>query len=246
MKVFTLALKNEGVTLTAYLPDSSSEMPHMSSRRAILVIPGGGYRMCSDREAEPVAFKFLAKGYAAFILRYSLCENAEFPKPLNDAEEALSVIRQNAAEWGVNPEKIAAIGFSAGGHLTAMLSVAGRERPNAQILGYPCILEKISDILAKPIPGADKLVDEKTPPAFIFASAEDNVVPIENSLKYAGVLDQHGIPFEMHIFQKGYHGFSTAEESVYDKDEHRAYNEDAAAWVDLCLRWLDKLFGRYV
>ena len=246
MKTFTLDLTNENVTLTAYLPDSSREMPHMNSRRAILVIPGGGYRFCSDREAEPIALKFLAKGYAAFILRYSLNENSEFPKPLNDAEEALELIRVNAAEWCVNPGKIAAIGFSAGGHLTAMLSVAGRVRPDAQILGYPCTLEKISAILAKPIPGADKLVDEKTPPAFIFASAEDNVVPIENSLKYAEALDSKGIPFEMHIFQKGYHGFSTGEESVYDKDEQRAYNEDTAVWVDLCLRWLDRLFGRYV
>jgi acetyl esterase/lipase len=245
MKTFTLDLTNENVTLTAYLPDTSPEMPNMDSRRAILVIPGGGYHFCSDREAEPIALKFLAKGYAAFILRYSLNENSEFPKPLNDAEEALALIRKNAGEWGVNPRKIAAIGFSAGGHLTAMLSVAGKERPNAQILGYACTLEKIGKILAKPIPGADVLVDDKTPPAFIFASAEDNVVPIENSLKYAEALDSKDIPFEMHIFQKGYHGFSTAEEYVYAEDEHRAYNADCAVWVPLCLRWLDNLFGKY-
>ena len=85
MRNFTLDLTNENVTLTAYLPDKSREMPHMEKRKAILVLPGGAYKFCSDREAEPIAFKFMGKGYAAFILRYSLNENAQFPKPLDDA-----------------------------------------------------------------------------------------------------------------------------------------------------------------
>ncbi|MBR3620330.1 MAG: alpha/beta hydrolase, partial [Clostridia bacterium] len=76
MQNFVLNLKNEGVTLTAYIPDYSQEMAYLDKRKAILVIPGGGYYMCSDREAEPVAFAFMGKGYAAFILRYSLKENS--------------------------------------------------------------------------------------------------------------------------------------------------------------------------
>ena len=243
MQNFVLNLKNEGVTLTAYIPDYSQEMAYLDKRKAILVIPGGGYYMCSDREAEPVAFAFMGKGYAAFILRYSLKENSAFPRPLDDATEAMKIIRENAEKWRIDPDKIAAIGFSAGGHLCAALSTMSDERPNAQILGYPCILEKIGKILAEPIPGVDTEVDEKTPPAFIFASAEDDCVPVANSLKYAEALDANKIPFEMHIFAKGWHGFSIADSTVYGKKEEVEYNEDCAAWFDLCIGWLNKIFN---
>ncbi|MBR6361270.1 MAG: alpha/beta hydrolase [Clostridia bacterium] len=243
MQNFVLNLKNEGVTLTAYIPDYSQEMAYLDKRKAILVIPGGGYYMCSDREAEPVAFAFMGKGYAAFILRYSLKENSAFPRPLDDATEAMRIIRENAEKWRIDPGKIAAIGFSAGGHLCAALSTMSDERPNAQILGYPCILEKIGKILAEPIPGVDTEVDEKTPPAFIFASAEDDCVPVANSLKYAEALDAHKIPFEMHIYAKGWHGFSLADSTVYGKKEEVEYNEDCAGWFDLCIAWLNKTFN---
>lgn len=242
MQNFVLNLTNENVTLTAYLPDYSPEMPYLDKRSAVLVIPGGGYYMCSDREAEPVAFGFLGSGFAAFILRYSLKENSAFPRPLDDAREALKIIREHAEEWRIDPQKIAAIGFSAGGHLTAALSTMSDERPNAQILGYPCILEKIGKILAEPIPGVDTEVDEKTPPAFIFASSEDECVPIINSLEYAKALDKYKIPFEMHIFSQGWHGFSRADDTVYGKDEEVEYNKDCNIWFDLCVRWLKKIF----
>lgn len=245
MKILSFDLTNENVTLTAYIPDSSKEMPHLTKRRAILVIPGGAYKFCSDREAEPIAFKYLGKGYAAFILRYSLNENARFPKPLDDAVEALRLIRANASEWCIDPHKIAAIGFSAGGHLTAALATMADERPDAQILGYPCILEEIGKILAKPIPDIKNAVDSKTPPAFIFASAEDKTVPILNSLEYAKALDEKKIPFELHIFSQGYHGFSTAEPTVYTQEKDWRYNEDCAQWFDLCEKFLDRVFGIY-
>ncbi|MBR5111804.1 MAG: alpha/beta hydrolase, partial [Clostridia bacterium] len=222
--------------LVSYLLDDGKEHP------CILVIPGGAYKMCSDREAEPIAFAFMGKGYAAFILRYSLNENSAFPKPLDDATEAMRIIREHAQEWKIDPDRIAAIGFSAGGHLCAALSTMGEERPDAQILGYPCILEKIGAILATPIPGLDTEVDKKTPPAFIFASAEDNCVPIANSLTYAKALDEHKIPFEMHIFSQGWHGFSLADSTVYGNKEEVEYNEDCAAWFDLCISWLNKIF----
>ena len=243
MQNFVLNLKNEGVTLTAYIPDYSTEMSYLDKRKAILVIPGGGYAFCSAREAEPIAFAFMGKGFAAFILRYSIKENSAFPRPLEDAAEAMRIIRENAAEWKIDPDKIAAIGFSAGGHLTAALSTMSDERPNAQILGYPCILEKIGKILATPIPGLDKEVDDKTPPAFIFAAYEDGAVPIENSLEYARALRQKNVPFEMHIYQTGYHGFSTAEKTVYDRESDYEYNAHCKNWFDMCITWLEKLFG---
>lgn len=243
MKVFTLDLSNEDVTLTAYIPEYSSEMPHLEKRPAILVIPGGAYKMCSDREAEPVALAFMNKGYAAFILRYSVGKGkAAFPRPLNDAEEALELIHENADEWRINASKIAAIGFSAGGHLCAALGAMGRIRPAACILGYPCILESMGRILADPIPGIDEYVDEKTPATFIFASCEDTCVPIENSIKYMAALNKYKIPFEVHIYEKGYHGFSTSDNVVYSRKEDFEYNKDTASWVELCMTWLGKRF----
>lgn len=242
MNTFTLNLTNKNVTLTAYLPDSFEEMKAKEFKKAVLIIPGGSYYFCSDREAEPVALKFLSKDFACFILRYSLNEAAKFPQPLEDAEEALTLIREKAEEWKILKDKIAVVGFSAGGHLAAALATIGKERPNAQILGYPCILEEIGKILAHPVPSLEKEVDSLTPPAFIFASSEDDLVPIRHSLEYARALYENKIPFEMHIFQKGYHGFSTADSMVFDKKEDLEYNKHCAVWFDLCITWLEKIF----
>lgn len=243
MKVFEVKLTNELAKLTVYLPDKSPEMPHMDIRPAVLVIPGGGYGMCSDREAEPIAFSFIAKGYAAFILRYTVGQNKgyDFSMPFADVNEAMKVICENADEWGVDKEKIAAIGFSAGGHLCAAVSTMGDIRPAASILVYPCILESIGKILAFPVPGLDDKVDDKTPPAFIISAAADNLVPIENSLAYASALNKRNIPFEMHIYEKGYHGFSLADRTVYSKAE-ADYCAHIRGWFDLCATWLSKRF----
>lgn len=160
MKTEVIQLKtNPNVSLTSHVLDGYAEMPNTHVRPAVLLCPGGAYRVCSDREAEPVAMAFMAEGYHAFILRYSLNKAAAFPKPLQDAEEAIALIRENAKEWGVDSEKIAACGFSAGGHLATALGTMGRIRPNALILGHPCILENAAPALPAPIPGLDKTVD---------------------------------------------------------------------------------------
>ena len=107
MTVEKLELKsNPGATLTAYLLDTSKEMPNMTERPAVLVIPGGGYYMCSDREAEPIAMAFAVHGYNTFVLRYTVGEGKEFKMPLADAEEALALIREKAKEWHVTADKI--------------------------------------------------------------------------------------------------------------------------------------------
>lgn len=241
MKTFEIKLTNKLATLTAYLPDKSKEMGHADIRRAVLIIPGGGYYMCSDREAEPLAFAFLSKGYAAFVLRYTVGKEYDFSMPFADVNEAMKTICDNAEEWSIDKEKIAAIGFSAGGHLCAALSTMGDIRPAASILVYPCILEEISNILAFPVPGTDTEVDEKTPPAFIVSACADNVVPIRNSLAYASALEKKNIPFEMHVYEKGYHGFSLADNIVYSKAE-ADYCAHIRGWFDLCAKWLEKRY----
>lgn len=244
MRTFTLNLTDDGVTLTAYLPEYSEEMKHMAKRPTMLVIPGGAYMFCSDREAEPVAFAYNVYGYNAFVLRYSVGKGkAAFPRPLEDAELAMQTIIDNAEEWNVDADKIAAIGFSAGGHLCAALATMGKIRPAAVVLGYPCILESISNILAEPIPSLDEKVDKKTSPAFIFHAAEDNCVPVEHSLAFSTALAKAGVPFELHVFEKGYHGFSVANNSVYDKQEHVDYQSHLRCWVDMSARWLHQRFN---
>lgn len=244
MKLIDIKLTNELATLTVYLPDASEEMGHNKIKAGVLVIPGGGYFMCSDREAEPIAFSFIAKGYAAFILRYTVGRDKgyDFSMPMADANEAMKIIHENAEEWSIDKNRIAAIGFSAGGHLCAALSTMGDIRPNASILVYPCILESMSNILAFSVPGLEDKVNEKTPPAFIVSAAADNLVPIENSLAYANALNKYAIPFEMHIYEKGYHGFSLADWTVYSKAE-ADYCRHIQGWFNLCATWLNKRFN---
>lgn len=244
MTVEKLSLKeNEGVTLTAYLLDNSPEMPNMSYRPAVLVLPGGAYRMCSDREAEPIAMAFATHGYNTFVLRYTVGEGNSFDMPLADAQEALSLIYERAEEWRVLKDKVAVIGFSAGAHLAASLSTMGEVRPSACILGYPCILSEISRILAFPVPSVDEYVDSKTPPTFIFGSAKDKTVPIINSVKYAEALAKNNVPFELHIFADGWHGCSLCTPSVCADPQSVKDNARSSQWVKLCTDWLSDTFS---
>lgn len=231
------------VTLTAYVCEPSTEMRNMDVRPAMLVLPGGGYSICSDREAEPIAFEYISKGFNAFILRYSLKEKSAFPTPLNDAVAALKLIRKNSEKWHIDPDKVAVIGFSAGGHLAAALSTMSEEKPNACLLGYPCILEKIGKILAKPIPDIAQQVTDKTPPTFIFSASNDGLVPIENSLEYALALSKNNVPFELHVFECGNHGFSTATRVVISDESAVNENKPVTYWVERSVEWLNKLFG---
>ncbi|MFA5835718.1 MAG: alpha/beta hydrolase [Bellilinea sp.] len=233
---------NPGATLTAYLQEPSEALPNVRIRPAVMICPGGAYRYCSDCEGEPIALAFLAAGYQAFVLRYSVADQAAFPKPLNDAEAALELIRSRAEQWGVAPDKIAVCGFSAGGHLAAALGTMGRVRPNALILAYPCILDSMSAIMPAPIPSLERNVTDRTPPTFIFATSADERVPVDNSLQFAAALRHACVPFELHIFQNGGHGLALAT-SVTSAGEEKYIDNDAAQWFDLCLHWLEHHFG---
>lgn len=242
MKIERLVLNEErNVTLTAYIPDISEEMPNMKIKPAVLVFPGGAYKFCSDREAEPVAFEFMAKGYNVFILRYSLNEYSVFPTPLNDAVQALTLIREKSAEWCTDPAKIAVCGFSAGGHLAAAVSTMSEVKPDACILGYPCILQEIGDVLANPVPSLNEFVTDKTPPTFIVSAADDGLVPVKHSLEYAKALGENGVSYEMHIFSRGGHGFSTST-SVVSSGKHLEFVKNTKIWIEMCIVWLEDVF----
>ena len=232
--------KENNVSLTAYIQDVSPEMTYLSVRPAVLVIPGGAYAFCSDREAEPIALLFAAGGFNAFVLRYSL--EKDFPAPLEDAQWALKLIRSKADEWHIDPDKVAAIGFSAGGHLTAALSTISDEKPNASILGYPCVIEETNRLLHAKAPTLDDKVSEATPPTFIFTASDDSLVPSKNSLLYALALAKHNVPYELHVFAKGEHGFSTADKTSNPKERADEYCFLAKRWVKMCTDWLEYTF----
>ncbi len=228
-------------------------------RPALIVIPGGGYGMVSKREGEPVASAFFAKGFQTFILTY-LCqpEGARYPEQLFEAAAAVDYVKKNAKALRVNPDEIFVVGFSAGGHLTGNLAVewqavskkAGAQldcKPTAVGLCYP-VISKIHGHQGSydnllygyseeekqalyPIVNLNEAVTKDTPPAFIWATAEDDAVPADNALRYALALDERGISYELHIYPRGQHGLSTG--SVEVNADHSDLPR-ISRWVDDC------------
>ena len=200
-----------GAVLTAYLQQVGGEFAPLARRSAVLVLPGGGYRMCSDREADPVALAYLQAGFQAFVLRYATGAQAAWPNPLEDYEAAAALIRSHAEDWTLYPDKLAVIGFSAGGHLAACAAAMAAQRPNAAILGYPVIDKATVETYLPGAPDAALGVDEHTCPCFVFAGRNDTTVPVANTLAWLGALTRYDISYEGHIYSQADHGFSTGE-----------------------------------
>ncbi len=258
-----LAEKSNQPTVTVYLPDNIDEMGRGDWKKPCMVIcPGGGYGYCSQREAEPVALHFLTEGYNVFVINYSVCPYC-FPVQLLEVAAVMELIYENAENWRCDTSKVAIMGFSAGGHLAAHYSnsynipevraVFPQSKPvQASVLCYPVItadpacahMGSFQNLLGveKLTPqqedgfSCDKLVSDQTPPAFLWHTATDGCVPVENSLRYALALSRHQIPFSMHIYPVGDHGLSTA--------DHRTNGPlpeavgAAAHWIADCKKWL--------
>lgn len=250
--------------VTGYLHAPMREMDVQREKfPAVVICPGGAYLWIADRVADPVALPFFAQGYNVFILRFSVGEKARGMRPLRELAETLRALREHQ-EWQADPEHIALCGFSAGGHLAASLGtlwdspelreLCGNQedlrRPNAMILGYPVItadehahVESIETVSGckKGEPGyrffsLEQHVSPKTCPAFLWHTAADDLVPAENSLKFAMALQQMGVSYELHIFPHGGHGVSTCTQEVGHLDRH------TGQWLELALRWLDQQF----
>lgn len=252
--------------LETYLPFNLTEMHRENRKRPCMVVcPGGGYGMCSQRESEPVALKFLADGYNVFVINYSVAPH-RFPCQLREVAAVMELIYKNADAWNCDTEKIAIIGFSAGGHLAAHYStmydckevreVFPDSKPvNASVLSYPVIsadrdfahMGSFKNLLGHE-PDEQEVkyfscnnnVKENTPPAFLWHTAEDNCVPVKNSLVYAEALAKYKIPFELHVFPYGAHGLSTCDDQSCDNinDIHK-YN---TVWIDNAKKWLRLIF----
>lgn len=264
--------KPEGArgVLTTYIRDLSSEIDLERKAPAMLVIPGGGYYMVSDREGEPVAMRYLALGFNAFVLDYSVAEDSalKYPYQIAEAAMAMEYLRINAENLNIDPEKIAAVGFSAGGHLCAMLGSfhncpeTGKVfkptvcvKPNAVVLGYPVISSDISFAhigsfinlcgeenkeLMKKVDVLN-LIDENSAPAFIWSTFNDNVVPCQNAIEAALKYKKSGVPVSLHVFGKGEHGLSVADATVYKADKAlKEMSVSVPEWVRLSVEWLEE------
>ena len=250
-------------TLDVYLPDNY-EGRQDQKRPCMLLCPGGGYRIVSPREAEPIALHLFPEGYNVFILTYSTHPNA-FPTQIREAAAAMEVIYANAESWNCDLDRVAIMGFSAGAHLSAhyanrydcpeVRAVFPESKPvKATVLCYPVItgdpdfrhngsIEKLSGQFPPSREEAEKyscekMVTENTPPAFIWATAADQIVPVNNSLLYAQALSAHKVPFELHIYPYGKHGLSTVD--LWTNSEIPPEVARAAEWLPNLKKWLEQ------
>lgn len=241
MKFESIELNAErNVHLSCFLQDCDCRYIPARERPAVIVLPGGAYQFLSDREAEPVAQAFLNAGFHAFVLYYSVGEHAQWPSPLTDFEQAMDVIRSRADSWHVCADRIAALGFSAGGHLAASAATMARIRPSAVILGYPVIKDYIAAICKSGLPLPADHVDGNTPPCFLFACRDDRLVDVSNYLSFQAALARHGISFESHIYALGGHGFSTGAEEF----QEQALCSRVSHWTADAIAWLGELWGK--
>ena len=244
MKTEIVTLCEErNVTLTAYLQEVGGEFAGIPRRPAALILPGGGYSMCADLEADPVAFPFLKAGYQVFVLRYSVGEASVWPNPLEDYEAAAEMIRRRAGEWKVCEDRMVVIGFSAGGHLAACAATMAEHRPNAAILGYPVIDGECARGYQKTAPDVIGAVNGRTCPCFVFAARTDNVVPVKNTLHFLAALEENDVAFESHIYSNGPHGFSLGDASVGMSPQ--TVCSRVPHWVADSLEWLKDVLGDF-
>jgi len=223
-------------TLSVFLPKDAAK-----PCAAVMVCPGGGYGgLAFDYEGEEIAQWLNSFGVAGFVLKYRLSPYRH-PIPMTDAQRALRLIRANAEKWNIDPGRLGVMGFSAGGHLSATVSThydkgdpAAKDpvdrqscRPDFSILCYPVISmtpphghagsrenllgdkpsEEPSILLSN-----EKQVTKDTPPAFIFHTADDQIVPVNDSIMYFTALRENGVSAELHVYEHGRHGVGLAQE----------------------------------
>lgn len=244
-------------TLEGFVLDGEMALGQYKKRPAILVCPGGGYVYCAKSEGEPVAMGFAARGFHTFILRYSTGFEAAGFQPLKEVSWAIGYIRENAEKWNIDPEKIVVCGFSAGGHLALSSGLMAQNKPNAMILGYPAASAPNfpgADFMLKLLTGKQTVTDEDAakydlvpqitkdaPPVFLVATAQDLLTGY-GALPIAQKYCQLGLPYEIHVFGHGPHGYSVANETSCDGSS-RYLNPAFAQWQGLCVEWIHKTFG---
>jgi acetyl esterase/lipase len=236
--------------LTLYMPKSTA----FNDRAAIVVCPGGGYGMLADHEGAPFAKLFAEKGIVSAVLTYRVAPN-KFPAPYADAVRAMRIMRSRASTYGIDPNRIGIMGFSAGGHLASTvatqpdmykdplddLATSVSAQANRVMLGYPVIsfgefthagsvknlLGDNPDSALRKKFSSELHVSQLTPAAFIFHTADDAAVPVQNALLFAEACINQKVPVALHIYPKGQHGAGMALD-----------NPDLNGWTEVLLKWL--------
>ena len=247
--------------LDVYVADKIKDL----TRKAILVIPGGGYGgVCAEREGEPIAMAFMPYGYNAFVLNYP-CRKKPFPSHLIVASKAMKHIRDNAEKYNIDAQKVFAIGFSAGGHLAASLGTMwdkkeiydeidmplGYNKPDGMMLIYPVLSDhygSMQNLFMNQTPTEEELaigninnyVNENSAPAFIVHTSNDEIVPVKNSIAFADKLAEQGIKFELHIYPDGPHGVALGNQITRCGNE-KWENKSIAKWVENAVFWANNL-----
>lgn len=252
MEVFNKRVGTKDAYLRVFLHrkfESDEAMKYEEKRRAMLIIPGGGYIRVSEREAEPIALKYFAQGFECAVLFYSTGDDIKTSSPIKEAEEALLFLKSLES---VDENRVSAIGFSAGAHLAAMLASHGHEcGDNANIksliLSYPVISmgeyahigsreniikERNEDISFF---SAEMCVTPSFPPTFIWSTRDDASVNIRNSILMYEALIDNNVYSELHIYPEGVHGLSTA------TIESGIINKYVSSWFDETLKFMDSI-----
>ena len=255
--------------LTTYILEDTPEFA-VKKRPVVVVCPGGGYTYVSDREGEPLALQFTARGYHAVVLRYSVAPKAKYPTALLELGRTICLLREKAEEWHIDTKKIILMGSSAGGHLAASYSCfwtraflrealgCGREmlRPNGLMLNYPVItsgeyahrdsfynlLQDRYEELVEEM-SLEHQVNENNPPAFVWHTITDGLVPVENSMLFVKAMRDKNIPAELHIYSQGGHGIGVASE-VTATEYWVEIVPICQSWVNLAITWIQETFGK--
>ena len=237
-----------------------------TGKPALVICPGGGYEFCSIREGAPVARAFARDGIESFVLEYDCAPAPLGAMPVRTAAAAVAWVRENAARFGIDANRIAIGGFSAGGHLAGTLATVWNRadwfepgtdlqahRPNAAVLCYPVVSagEFAHRGSFVQLAGADEgrqqasslenLVDGDTPPGFLSHTLDHGVVPVGNRLLIERALRKAGVPHEVHLFPHGVHGLSLADFETYEPANGRLPDRHVNRWQALCAEWLKTL-----
>jgi acetyl esterase/lipase len=246
-------------TLTIFRPD-----PAKATGASVVICPGGGYGFLAVEHEGAAVGKWLnSLGVTGFMLKYRIAPRYHHPAPIQDANRAVRTVRARAAEWGLDPNRIAILGFSAGGHLASTAGThydAGKpddpdpvervsSRPDRMILVYPVIaiatefghtgsrdnlLGKNADKALVQTLSNETQVTKDTPPTFLAQTDSDTAVPAENAILFALALRKNKVPVELHLFEKGVHGLGLGSGWA----GHIPPEPSFEAWPGLCATWL--------